>query len=135
MHREKGSRRIAAGFTLMEIMIVLAIILSLFGFLIGPRVYKAYRESQKKDTEINMGIVNGAVIQYQASHSGQCPSGIDDLKSAGLIDKTKDEWGEDLILTCPGSVNTDSFDLVSKGPDRKLGTPDDIVFGAESAGQ
>ena len=38
----------------------------------------------------------------------------------------KDPWGHDYIYECPGKHNTNFFDLISLGPDGRLGTDDDI---------
>jgi len=38
----------------------------------------------------------------------------------------KDPWANEYTYTCPGNVNTDSFDITSGGPDGKVGTDDDI---------
>jgi prepilin-type N-terminal cleavage/methylation domain-containing protein len=116
-----------AGFTLMEIMIVLAIILSLFGFLIGPRIYRAYRDSQIKETKMQLANVYNAIGQYMADKHA-CPSSMDDLKTAGLIDNTKDDYGHDVVMTCPDAQNPAGFSVVSAGPDGQTGTADDIVF-------
>jgi hypothetical protein len=37
-----------------------------------------------------------------------------------------DPWGEKYEYSNPGKLNSRGFDLVSKGPDRQLGTEDDI---------
>ncbi len=39
----------------------------------------------------------------------------------------KDPWNNDFIYDCPGSHNTNSFDLISCGPDGLPGTRDDIA--------
>ena len=39
----------------------------------------------------------------------------------------KDPWGNDFIYECPGRHNTNSFDLMSMGPDGHRGTEDDIT--------
>jgi general secretion pathway protein G len=38
----------------------------------------------------------------------------------------KDPWGNDYTYVNPGKANTDSYDILSAGPDAKLGTEDDI---------
>lgn len=39
----------------------------------------------------------------------------------------KDPWGHDYIYEVPGRHNTNSFDLMSPGPDGRPGTKDDIA--------
>ena len=38
-----------------------------------------------------------------------------------------DRWDHEYIYECPGKHNTNSYDLLSVGPDGKAGTEDDIV--------
>ena len=42
------------------------------------------------------------------------------------ITRMKDPWGREVILRCPGTVNTDGVDVVSVGPDGQEGTADDV---------
>jgi type II secretion system protein G len=43
------------------------------------------------------------------------------------VDKLpKDPWGHDYIYECPGHQNPDSYDLMSMGPDGRVGGGDDI---------
>jgi hypothetical protein len=37
-----------------------------------------------------------------------------------------DPWGHSYVYTYPGRHNTNAYDLVSAGPDGRLGTADDI---------
>jgi type II secretion system protein G len=44
-----------------------------------------------------------------------------------MVDKLpKDPWGHDYIYECPGQHNPDSYDLISVGPDGRVGGGDDI---------
>jgi hypothetical protein len=38
----------------------------------------------------------------------------------------KDPWGKDFVIHCPGTNDTDGADVISFGPDKQEGTPDDI---------
>ena len=38
-----------------------------------------------------------------------------------------DPWGNDYVYEYPGRYNIDGYDLMSMGPDRKIGGDDDIV--------
>lgn len=42
-----------------------------------------------------------------------------------------DPWGNQYIYEYPGKHNTNFYDLISAGPDGKVGTEDDIVNWAE----
>jgi general secretion pathway protein G len=48
-------------------------------------------------------------------------------KGPYLKDIPKDPWGNHYVYHCPGVSNTNTFDLVSWGPDEKPNTADDII--------
>lgn len=56
----------------------------------------------------------------------QQPLGATNWHGPYLDTIPKDPWGHDYIYECPGKHNTNSFDLISSGPDGRLGTDDDI---------
>jgi hypothetical protein len=72
--------------------------------------------------------VAAAVDLYATQHRDRCPrDGVAGLVSERLLKKhPRDPWGEELIFTCPGVHHPDGADVVSKGPDRREGTRDDI---------
>jgi general secretion pathway protein G len=60
-------------------------------------------------------------------NNNECPKSVDDLVAQKYLPKKqKDPWNRDFILRCPGTVNTDGFDVVSLGPDGQEGTKDDL---------
>jgi type II secretion system protein G len=60
----------------------------------------------------------------------ECPPGTNGWKGPYLRgpELPKDHWGNAFSYQCPGSRNPKSFDLVSCGPDGKVGTKDDIFL-------
>jgi general secretion pathway protein G len=121
-------RRIAqAGFTLLEIMVVLAIIALLAGG-VGTAVFKQYRSAQRKAAMLRVKAVRDASAQYMMDNSNNCPRSVDDLVAQKYLDKAnaKDTWGSPIILRCPGTNDTDNADVVSPGPDKQEGSADDI---------
>lgn len=94
--------------------------------------------SQKKITENNMRTVRVALMRYEAD-TGSLPSkseGMDVLlenpnheKWAGPYIKDKsyqDAWGQELVYDPTGAGKT--FKVISAGPDKVIGTEDDIVL-------
>lgn len=117
------------GMTLLEILIVLAILGLVMGVLVGPRLYEMFTEGQDKvaRTEVQK-MATEAFIRWKTKNKGkQCPE-ITEL--AELLDKkqAKDPWDNDYVLFCgdnapPGSKG---FGVMSLGADGQEGTDDDI---------
>ena len=120
------ARAAAAGFTLLEVMIVLAII-GLIAGGIGVTVFNQFKKSQVKIAKTTVGEVSGAVQQYMMENNSECPKGMEDLVAKKNLKKpVKDPWGKELIIKCPGTNDTDGADVSSSGPDKQEGTADDI---------
>lgn len=115
-----------AGMTLLEIMIVLALIGLIMGSL-GLALSGQFKKGQIKTAKIAVGSIANAAQQYMMENSSSCPASIDDLvQSKNLPKKSKDPWGRDFTLKCPGTGDPDGVDVTSSGPDKQEGTADDI---------
>jgi general secretion pathway protein G len=120
------ARAAAAGFTLLEVMIVLAII-GLIAGGIGVTVFNQFKKGQVKVAKTQVTEISGAVQQYMMENNSECPKGMDDLVAKKNLKKlVKDPWGKDFIVKCPGTNDTDGADIISSGPDKQEGTADDI---------
>jgi general secretion pathway protein G len=127
----RAAARGQRGMTLLEIMIVLAIIALVMGFLVGPRVLESFKEA-KEDTAsaIIQQFAYEAYPRWAAANPTKgCPTSLQDLTKYMNKQDIKDPWGADLIMYCgdnlPEGVKG-GFGVMSKGPDGKQGTPDDI---------
>jgi general secretion pathway protein G len=120
------ARTAAAGFTLLEVMIVLAII-GLIAGGIGVTVFNQFKKGQVKIAKTTVGEISGAVQQYMMENNSECPKGMEDLVAKKNLKKAiKDPWGKEFTIKCPGTNDTDGADISSSGPDKQEGTADDI---------
>ena len=129
------------GFTLLEILVVLAILGMLVGVLV-KNVGKGFEAGQESSAKIFVGsTIKTSIMQYRI-HMGDFPStaeGLEALVSApsGKADKWKgpylengkiplDPWNEPYGYRYPGTKNKSGYDVFSKGPDKTADTADDI---------
>lgn len=118
------------GMTLIEIMVVVAIISLIMGG-VGIMAFNRYQDAQRSDAKTQTITIQGAIEQYRTSKRGKCPKTLEDLKAAGFISRVaKDPWGGDYTFKCPGEKT--SVDVMSPGEDGEMGTADDITnYGEE----
>jgi general secretion pathway protein G len=126
----RSAARSQAGMTLLEIMIVLAIIALVMGFLVGPKVLNMFQES-KVDTArlVVKQIADEAYTHWAMNNQKQCPDSLADLKKYMNKKDTKDPWGNELIMLCGENApegSTTGFAVLSVGKDGKKDTDDDI---------
>jgi general secretion pathway protein G len=121
-----GRRDLSAGFTMLEIMIVVAIGAALVAG-VAVVVMKNYAKTQVKLARKGVGDVVQAVAQYTIE-TNNCPKGIDELVAQKYLARpaAKDPWGKDYTLRCPGTHDPETPDVSSSGPDKTDGTADDI---------
>jgi prepilin-type N-terminal cleavage/methylation domain-containing protein len=112
------------GFTLLEIMIVLALI-GLLMSAVGVAVWKKFRDGQIKAAQLQVRDVAGEVGHFMVM-KGKCPT-VQDLVDEHLIrNEPHDPWGTAITIKCPGEHEHDPADVVSCGPDKRPDTADDI---------
>ncbi len=124
------SRRVRqrdAGMTLLEVLIVLALI-SLIAGTVGVAVFNNFKKGQIKAARLNVKEVAGAVQQFMIDNSQECPATLDELVTQKYMKKNnlKDPWGKTFLMKCPGEQDSDGVDVSSAGPDKQEGTDDDI---------
>lgn len=74
-------------------------------------------------------FVGDAVVRYSDMHGGRCPASLGTLRASGyLMSAPIDPWGEPLLYGCVDGPR--AFVIISKGPDRQMGTDDDLMFGS-----
>ena len=126
--RRERERARARGVTLVEVLIVIAILSLIAGgvaiFAI-PKFKEAQVSTAKTDTKTLLTVIDG----WRVTHSGtDCPT-VEALKADKSLKQdqnTKDPWGHDYEISC----GADGDAVMSWGPDGKKGTEDDIWAGA-----
>ena len=129
METPRKNARLAAqaqrGMTLIEIMVVLAIIGLVMGG-VGLMAYNRYNEAQLTTAKNQTTTIEQAVMTYRATKAGKCPRTLIELRVSGYLSKTpKDPWGNEYEFQC---VRTEAEVMVrSPGPDGESETDDDII--------
>lgn len=128
------------GFTLIEIMIVLAIVGLLFSF-VGVNVIRKFKESKIQAAKIQMASYQQALQAYYLAHNmyphssqglealirkpsvGKSPNNYPEGGYFGKKELVKDPWNNPYRYECEDYQN---FSIASDGPDGEPGTDDDI---------
>lgn len=128
-----------AGFTLMEIMLVVAIIAILAGMLIYKNA-DVLESGSEVAARANIANIKTSLITYRMS-AGHYPSTEQGLKALVTRPESeprplnwkkvyeevpRDPWGREFIYANPGVRYPDSYDIYSAGKDGKPNTEDDV---------
>lgn len=117
-------RSFSRGVTLIEILIVLAIV-GLLATGVGLVVIPKYAEAQKKQAKTDAVEIHRIAEQYRAEHTGEgCPTVelLREKKQIAVTSKITDPWETPYKIFC----GDDDLAVLSFGPDKREGTPDDI---------
>ncbi|MCG6941202.1 MAG: type II secretion system major pseudopilin GspG [Thiohalocapsa sp.] len=129
MTKTSPNRRRPAGFTLVELLVVLAI-LGLLAGLVGPQVMKFLGTSKTKTAALQIEDL-GATLDLYRLETGRYPEGLDALVTdpgdapnwngpylrKGVV--PKDPWGNDYHYRAPGEHG--AYDIWSLGADNQEG--------------
>ena len=125
--RTLGAHR---GMTLLEIMIVMAILALVMGLLIGPRVLAAMDKAKRGTALLAVKkYANEAYTLWAASHMDRaCPESLDELSPFMDSKDTHDPWGRSYKMYCGATLPAGANGLAvsSLGPDGTDQTDDDI---------
>ncbi len=133
-------RKTRSAFTLMEMILVIAIIAMLAGGGIYMMV-NVLGDAEEGRVGTDLQALSASLIRYKTK-GGIYPTteqGLDALATRPTIDPQPraykplvkadsliDPWGNPYQYRKPGEKNTDTYDIFSMGPDGKAGTDDDI---------
>lgn len=148
--RQTSRVRAARGFTLIEVMIVILIVLALGG-LVAYNLLGTKEDAENKLAKIDMQTIQAALKQFRFDH-GRYPTDEEGIEVLWLKDKMTDEeeakkWKKLLEKPMPNdrfgnqwgyrqkaeNSDEDIYEIWSYGRDKQEGTEDDIVsWDAES---
>jgi general secretion pathway protein G len=107
-------------------------------YAIWPRIGSGHEHARPTAVLVDInGGIKSALDEYKMD-TGHYPGSLQDLVQKNsdatnwhgpYFDPPRlpiDPWGEVYVYTYPGRHNTNAYDLVSAGPDGRLGTEDDI---------
>lgn len=119
---------------------LVVVIIGILAAVIGPKLTGRTKGARVATTKQSINALGTALGLFEM-HAGRFPTtdeGLDALleKPADLNDNEwdgpyvnewpKDPFGEEFIYRSPGEL-TEDYDLISKGPDKREGTEDDIT--------
>jgi general secretion pathway protein G len=130
--------RRAAGFTLVEMLLVL-VILATLAAIVYPKLAGRSEQARVTAAATQISSFSTALDAFEVDN-GRYPRGKGGLldlvnqpsdtpswRGPYLKEIPKDPWGNDYVYECPGRLNPSSYDLISPGPDGKSGSEDDIT--------
>jgi general secretion pathway protein G len=132
-------RIVGRGFTLMEVLLVLVILVVLASIAVST--YSGVQDRALKDAaKAKVGMISGQIDTYQL-HMRSFPADLNDLitrpsdaksaerwsgpylKESGAL---LDPWDNEIRYAAPGKHNPERYDVWSVGPDEQDGSNDDI---------
>jgi general secretion pathway protein G len=132
-HR-RNQRPGLSAFTLIELMLVL-VILGILAAIVVPKFTGITLKGKTTGATTQLSAFATSIDLFEVDN-GHYPKTLNDLMVQPR-DATSwhqymeqiplDPWGHPYVYTCPGKHRPNSYDLMSMGPDGKVGGDDDIV--------
>jgi len=138
MKRHQPIQHRTEGFTLIELLLVIVII-GILAAIVVPKFAGRTEQARLAATKTQISNFETALDSFEVDN-GYYPkgkNGLNDLvvqpKEAAnwhgpyLKEIPNDPWQHPYIYDCPGKHNTSSYDIMSMGPDGRVGGDDDIT--------
>lgn len=132
--RQRARLRARAGFTLIEILVVIAVI-AVLATLVAPEVFRHLGSARESTAKSQVEMLGAALDAYRLD-VGRYPTsdeGLAALRQAPPTagsrwrgpylrkDVPADPWGNAYVFRSPGQQNPTGYDLLSHGADGKPG--------------
>ena len=136
--RHDGARRVHRAFTMVELLLVLVILATLAAIVV-PKFTGRSEQARVTAAATEISGIELALDAFEVDN-GFYPQGSDGLRylSERPDNATNwrgpylkrpvgtDPWKKPYLYECPGRYNPDGYDLMSTGPDGRVGGGDDI---------
>lgn len=113
-------RRARQGMTLVEIMVVIAILGTLMG-IVAFNVADRFAEAKVETTRLQIRQIEQGLALYAAKKNGKFPSTSDGLEAAKKHfpdgEVPKDGWDNEFLYFSPGTQSGKAYEIVSLGAD------------------
>lgn len=117
--RRKGAvNRAKAGFTLVELMVVIAII-AILATIVGVNVFRNIDESNQTAAKAQIRVFKNALVSYKLKHK-KFPQSLEELATGGFLESRTvptDPWGNPYVYQAQGST----YSIISYGADGRPG--------------
>lgn len=132
--RRSSSTRSRRGFTLLELLLVLAILVVLGG-IVGANMMGAQQQANVDASKVQMDNIKSTIQMYQLRMNG-LPETLDMLRDGPSDAAKKAKWIEPMMKEIPTdawgnpfvyAVNGNGFEIRSGGIDGQVNTDDDII--------
>ena len=133
-NRPKRTNPKRSGFTLLELLLVLAILVVLGG-IVGGNMLGARNEANADATRVQMDNIKQVIMRYQL-RMNSVPETLEVLRDGPSDAAMKAKWTEPMMKEIPTdawgnaftySVNGNTFEIRSNGLDGQANTDDDII--------
>ena len=128
----------AKGFTLIELLLVLVILTALAAVVV-PKFVVRGEQAKKVQAASDIAALGVALGAFEVDN-GRYPTSAEGLGALSVapggltnwhgpyVDRPvlNDPWGNPYVYACPGTHNTDGYDLHSFGPHAQDGAEDNI---------
>lgn len=129
----RGRANAPKGMTLLEIMIVIAI-LGLIASVVVVAVMNNFERAKANTAKLKIGEIHKALDLYKIDNNDY-PGQSEGLRALTappgggppyLKDVPKDPWGQEFVYFNPARGGGNGIEVISKGPDKQEGTDDDV---------